>query len=424
MTVKAIVGANWGDEGKGKIVDFLSSKADIVVRYQDGQNAGHTIINEYGKYVMHLLPSGVFYPNIINIIGPGVALDIKGFLNELDMLKERGINPKILISDRAQIVLPFHILFDKYEETKLGYDRFGSTQKGIAPFYSDKYMKIGIRVSDLSDRNYLIKRLERSLSGKNILFRHYYDKPSMHPEDIADELIDMYSEIMPLICNTTPALSRALGENKNILLEGQLGALRDPDHGIYPFTTSSSTLAGFATVGAGIPPYVIKDIICVTKAYSTCVGTGPFVTEFTGDGANDLRNRGGAAGEYGATTGRPRRIGWFDAVATGYGCILQGATEIALSMLDVLGYLEEIPLCTGYRIGRKATTEFPCHLDLKKAEPVYEFLKGWQCDITGVNSFNELPDEAKRYVDRIEGLIKVPIRLISVGPKRNEIIEK
>lgn len=423
MSVTAVVGANWGDEGKGKIIDWLSSKTDVVVRFQGGQNAGHTIINEYGKFVMHLLPSGVFYPNVINILGPGVALDIKAFLTEFKVLKEYGITPKVFISDRAQVVLPFHPLFDEYEELRLGKARFGSTQKGIAPFYSDKYMKIGIRVSDLSERDYLMDRLERSLSGKNILLEHYYFKQPLNPGNIADELIDMYNEIKPLVFNTTQMLHRAIDKNKNILLEGQLGALRDPDHGIYPFTTSSSsTLAGFATVGAGVPPYTIDEILCVTKAYSTCVGAGPFVTEISGEEANDLRERGGDSGEYGATTGRPRRIGWFDAVATKYGCLLQGATGIALSMLDVLSHLEEIPLCTGYEIAGKVTDEFPVQMKLIKAKPVYEFLKGWQCDIRNTSSFNRLPDKAKNYVKRIEELINTPVRYISIGPRREEII--
>ncbi len=423
MTVKAIVGANWGDEGKGKIIDWLSSEADVVVRFQGGQNAGHTIINEYGKFVMHLLPSGVFYPNILNVLGPGVALDIKAILNELKELKKHSIIPKVFISDRTQVVLPFHLLFDKYEELRLGDARFGSTQKGIAPFYSDKYMKLGIRVSDLSEKKYLMERVERSLSGKNILLEHYYKQEPLKPGNIVDELFDMYSEIKPLVCNTTQILHRAIYENKNILLEGQLGALRDPDHGIYPFTTSSSTLAGFASVGAGIPTYAINDIICVTKAYSTCVGAGPFVTEISGNEANDLRERGGDSGEYGATTGRPRRMGWFDAVATKYGCILQGATGIALSMLDVLGYLKNIPLCIGYEIDGKITMEFPVQTELLKARPVYEFIKGWQCDIRGTGSFDNLPDRAKKYVKRIEEHIEIPVRYISTGPRREDIIE-
>jgi adenylosuccinate synthase len=423
MSVTAIVGANWGDEGKGKIVDCLSSRADIVVRFQGGQNAGHTIINEHGRFVMHLLPSGVFYPGIINVLGPGVALDIKGFLNEMNMLKACNINPRVFISDRSQIVMPFHLYLDKYEEARLEQDRFGSTQKGIAPFYSDKYMKIGIRVSDLSDRDYLLQRLERSLSGKNILFEHYYHTPTVTPGDLLSELINMYDEIAPFVCNTTALLNKAVSDNKNILLEGQLGALRDPDHGIYPYTTSSSTLAGFASVGAGIPPYAIKNVICVTKAYSTCVGAGPFVTEITGNEASVLRNRGGDSGEYGATTGRPRRMGWFDAVATKYGCSIQGATGIALSMLDVLGYLDEIPVCTGYEIEGEVTSAFPCHGRLIKAKPVYEFLRGWRCDITGIDSFAGLPEEAQKFVKKIEELINVPVKYISVGPGREEIIE-
>ncbi len=423
MTVKAIVGANWGDEGKGKIIDYLSEKADMVIRYQGGQNAGHTIINDYGKFVMHLLPSGVFFPDVMNIIGTGVALDIRAFLLELNTLIKGGVpEPKILISDRAQVVMPFHIILDKYEEERLGKDKFGSTQKGIAPFYADKYMKLGIQVNELFDRDHLLKRIKRILVKKNILLKYLYQKDEIDAEDLVDELTELSSGIRPFICDTMMVLHKAIRHNRSILLEGQLGALRDPDHGIYPFSTSSSTLAGFASVGAGIPPGEIKHIIAVTKAYSTCVGAGPFVTEIDGDEADDLRKRGGDAGEFGATTGRPRRIGWFDAVATRYGCRVQGATEAALTMMDVLEYLDEIPVCVAYEIEGERIDYFPASLKLNRARPVYEVLRGWKCDISGIRNYEALPKEAKYYVERIEALIRMPIRFISVGPHRDTII--
>ncbi|MFC1533636.1 adenylosuccinate synthase [Thermodesulfobacteriota bacterium] len=423
MPAQAVVGANWGDEGKGKIIDFLAGQADMVVRFQGGQNAGHTIINSYGKFIMHLLPSGVFYPDVVNVLGPGVALDMKAFLAELESLKDMDIpDPRIFISDRAQIVLPTHVLFDRYEEERLEGDKFGSTQKGIAPFYADKYMKLGIQVADLYDKDRLQSRLERSLTIKNVLLRNLYSKPLLSASELANDLFETAERISPFVSDTTSILHQALMQDKHILLEGQLGALRDPDHGIYPFSTSSSPLAGFASVGAGIPPHTIKPITAITKSYSTCVGAGPFVTELLNDEAKILRDRGGDTGEYGATTGRPRRVGWFDAVATRYGCRLQGATEVALSMLDVLGYLDEIPLCIAYEIDGLECLDFPAPVKLEKSRPVYEILKGWKCDISQIRSFNALPSGARRYVRRIEELIRVPIRWISVGPHRDDVI--
>jgi len=425
MTVQAIVGANWGDEGKGKVIDYLAGKADIVVRFQGGQNAGHTIINNFGKFVMHLLPSGVFYPQVVNILGPGVALDMGAFLSELKDLNSRGLpEPRIWISDRAQVVLPIHILFDQYEEERLKGQKFGSTQKGIAPFYADKYMKLGVQVADLFDHRRLQNRLERTLHIKNVLLEHLYVKPLLNTENLMPDLLKQAEKIRPFLRDTTKILEMAIQNGKHILLEGQLGALRDPDHGIYPFSTSSSTLAGFASIGAGIPPFEIKEIIAVTKSYSTCVGAGPFVTEMPDRMANVLRKRGGDSGEYGATTGRPRRIGWFDAVATRYGCRIQGATGVVLSMLDVLGYLDEIPICTAYDIDGNMVMDFPTSVNLDKAKPVYETQDGWQCDISHVRRFDDLPMKAKNYVDRIETLIGVPVRWISVGPHRDAIISK
>lgn len=425
MSVTAIVGANWGDEGKGKITDVLAAEANYVVRYQGGSNAGHTIINGYGKFKLHLLPSGVFYPNVVNVVGPGVALNIRDFFRERDELVQRGVPaPELRVSDRAQVVLPYHKLFDELEEERLGKAQFGSTKTGIAPFYGDKYLKLGIQVSDLYHPAELKRRLESALVSKNILLQHLYGKPTLKAEDWMDELLEFAEKLKPYVCNTTDLLNRALKKGESILLEGQLGALRDPDHGIYPFSTSSSTLAGFATVGAGIPPHAIQRIVAVVKAYSTCVGAGPFVTELEGEVADELRRRGGDAGEYGATTGRPRRMGWFDAVATRYGCLVQGATEVALTNLDVLGYLDEIPICTQYELDGERTDRFPATASLQQARPVYETLKGWKSDISGIRRFEDLPPEARDYVLTLERLIEVPIRWISVGPRRDQMIER
>ena len=419
MPIEAVVGANWGDEGKGKITDYLAGQADMVVRFQGGQNAGHTIINPYGKFVLHLLPSGVFHPGVTNILGPGVALDIGAFRAEIKDLEDRCVpEPKISISERAQIVLPSHILLDRCEEERLDGEKFGSTQKGIAPFYADKYLKVGVQVADLYDEERLRNRIERSLVAKNVLLENLYCRTPLSAEEIAHGLLEAAEYLRPFVCDTTSMLHEALEHDKRILLEGQLGALRDPDHGIYPFSTSSSPLAGFGSVGAGVPPHAIERVVAVTKSYSTCVGAGPFVTEIFSEEADILREHGGDAGEYGATTGRPRRIGWFDAVATRYGCRIQGATEVALSMLDVLGHLEEISICTAYEIDGREVHTFPAPAYLHKARPVYEILSGWRCDISEARSFGDLPAEARSYVKRIEALIDAPIGWISVGPHR------
>ncbi len=425
MSVKAIVGANWGDEGKGKLTDVFAANTNYVVRYQGGSNAGHTIINEYGKFALHILPSGVFYPNVVNVIGPGVALNISDFFRERDQLLERGVpSPLLRVSDRAQIVLPYHKLFDELEEERLENSKFGSTKTGIAPFYGDKYLKLGIRVADLYNMKELKKRLELALASKNILLEHLYGQKVIKADDLLEDLAHDAERLKSFVCNTTELLHLALQRKEKILLEGQLGALRDPDHGIYPYSTSSSTLAGFAAVGAGIPPYAINDIIAVVKSYSTCVGSGPFVTEIDGSAANELRERGGDSGEYGATTGRPRRMGWFDGVATKYGCQLQGATEVALTNLDVLGFLDEIPVCTHYELEGERTTQFPTTTELYKARPMFENLPGWKTDISDARDFNQLPIRAQEYVLFIEELIGVPIRWISVGPKREQLIER
>jgi len=423
MPVTAIVGANWGDEGKGKTTDYLAAKADFVVRFQGGNNAGHTIINEYGKFALHLVPSGVFYSSVVNVLGPGVALNIAAFLDELEQLTRRGVpEPTVWISERAQVVLPYHILFDEYEEERLGSQQFGSTKKGIAPFYADKYMKVGVQVADLFHEKRLRARLESTLAVKNILVEHLYRKPRLDINEIVAGLLEDCQRIGRLVCDTTSLLHSALAEGKEILLEGQLGALRDPDHRIYPYPTSSSPLAGFGSVGAGIPPYAITRIIAVTKAYSSCVGTGPFVTELTGSDGDELRLRGGDDGEFGATTGRPRRVGWFDAVATRYGCRVQGATEVAFTVLDALGYLDEIPICVAYEVNGKTVGEFPNPAELESAVPVFEVLPGWKRDISGVRHFHDLPANAQAYVLRIEELIGVPVKFVSVGSDRQAMI--
>jgi adenylosuccinate synthase len=423
MSVTAIVGANWGDEGKGKITDYLAGQSDFVVRFQGGKNAGHTIINEYGKFALHLLPSGVFFQNVINILGTGVAVDIAAFVKERDELIKRGIPaPKVIISDRAQVVMPYHMLFDQYEEERLADKSFGSTKSGIAPFYADKYSKIGIQTSELFDKDLLFNRLSIALAPKNVLLKHLYNKPEIKVEEMVEWLLEQGKLIKPYLCDTAALLHQALKEGKMILLEGQLGALRDPDHGIYPYPTSSSTLAGFAAIGAGLPPHTIRRVIAVTKAYSSCVGAGPFVSEIFGEAAGNLRERGGDAGEYGATTGRPRRMGWFDVVATRYGCRIQGATEVTLSLLDVLGYLEEIPVCVGYEINGQKYVDFPVPALLDKAKPILEKLPGWRSKISSIRNFEDLPKEARDYVLFIEQQIQVPVKIISVGPSRTDII--
>ena len=423
--VRAIVGANWGDEGKGKITDMLGQESDIIVRFQGGSNAGHTIINKYGKFALHLLPSGVFYDHTTSIIGNGVALNIPYLFNEIKSIVDRGVPaPKILVSDRAQILMPYHVLFDAYEEERLGGKSFGSTKSGIAPFYSDKYAKIGFQVSELFDEETLKEKVERVCEMKNVMLEHMYHKPLLDPAELLETLHEYREMVAPYVCDTAAFLHEAIAEGKNILLEGQLGALKDPDFGIYPMVTSSSTLAAYGAIGAGIPPYEIKNIITVVKAYSSAVGAGEFVSEIFGEEADELRKRGGDGGEFGATTGRPRRMGWFDAVATRYGCRMQGATEVALTVLDVLGYLDEIPVCVGYEIDGQVTKDFPTTVKLAKAKPVYEVLPGWKSDIRGITKYEELPENCRKYIEFIEKEIGVPVTLVSNGPGREEIIYK
>ncbi|WP_312647295.1 adenylosuccinate synthase [Aminipila sp.] len=421
--VKAIVGANWGDEGKGKITDMLAKECDIIVRFQGGSNAGHTIVNDYGKFALHLLPSGVFYNHTTSVIGNGVALNIPYLVKEINSLVEQGVpKPKVLVSDRAQILMPYHILFDEYEEERLGGKSFGSTKSGIAPCYSDKYAKIGFQVNELFDEETLREKIDNVCEQKNIILEHLYHKPAIDKEELYKTMVEYREMVRPYVCNVSAYLYNAIKEGKTVLLEGQLGALKDTDHGIYPMVTSSSTLAAFGAIGAGIAPYEIKEIITVVKAYSSAVGAGAFVSELFGDEAEELRKRGGDGGEYGATTGRPRRVGWFDAVATKYGCRMQGATEVALTVLDPLGYLDEIPMCIGYEIDGEVTTDFPNTTQLYKAKPVLKTLPGWKCDIRGIKDFDKLPKECQNYVIEIEKEIGVPITMVSNGPGRDDII--
>ena len=423
--VRAIVGANWGDEGKGKITDMLAKESDIIIRFQGGSNAGHTIINDYGKFALHLLPSGVFYQHTTSIIGNGVALNIPYLIKEIQSIVDRGVpKPHILVSDRAQILMPYHVLFDTYEEARLAGKSFGSTKSGIAPFYSDKYAKIGFQVSELFDDDLLKEKTERVCEIKNVLLEHLYHKPLLDPKELYDELVTYREMIRPYVCDVSAYLHNAIKEGKKILLEGQLGSLKDPDHGIYPMVTSSSTLAAYGAIGAGIPPYEIKDITTVVKAYSSAVGAGAFVSEIFGDEAEELRNRGGDGGEYGATTGRPRRVGWFDAVATRYGCRIQGATEVAFTVLDVLGYLDEIPVCIGYEIDGEVTRDFPTTAKLEKAKPVFTQLPGWKTDIRGIKNYADLPENCRKYIEFVEKEIEVPITMVSNGPGRDDIILK
>ena len=423
--VRAIVGANWGDEGKGKITDMLAKESDIIIRFQGESNAGHTIINDYGKFALHLLPSGVFYQHTTSIIGNGVALNIPYLIKEIQSIVDRGVpKPHILVSDRAQILMPYHVLFDTYEEARLAGKSFGSTKSGIAPFYSDKYAKIGFQVSELFDDDLLKEKTERVCEIKNVLLEHLYHKPLLDPKELYDELVTYREMIRPYVCDVSAYLHNAIKEGKKILLEGQLGSLKDPDHGIYPMVTSSSTLAAYGAIGAGIPPYEIKDITTVVKAYSSAVGAGAFVSEIFGDEAEELRNRGGDGGEYGATTGRPRRVGWFDAVATRYGCRIQGATEVAFTVLDVLGYLDEIPVCIGYEIDGEVTRDFPTTAKLEKAKPVFTKLPGWKTDIRGIKNYADLPENCRKYIEFVEKEIEVPITMVSNGPGRDDIILK
>ena len=424
--VKAVVGANWGDEGKGKITDMLAKDADIVIRYQGGANAGHTIVNNYGKFALHLLPSGSFNSNVTNMIGNGVALDIPKLFKEYNDIVSRGVPaPNLVISNRAQVLMPYHILLDTYEEERLANRQFGSTKSGIAPFYSDKYAKVGFQVWEIMQEDALLKeKINNVLEIKNLLFKYIYHKPELDANELFETVKGWREMIRPYVVDSVKFMHEAITAGKNILLEGQLGSLKDPEFGIYPFTTSSPTIAGYGACGACIPPYEIKEIITVVKAYSSAVGAGAFVSEIFGDEADKLRNNGGDGGEYGATTGRPRRMGWFDCVATRYGCIVQGTTQVAFTVLDALGYLDEIPVCVGYDINGEITRDFPTTDKLNIAKPVLKVLPGWKCDIRGIRNYSELPENCRNYVEFIEKEIGFPIKIVSNGPGRDDIIYK
>ncbi|MDR1806283.1 MAG: adenylosuccinate synthase [Clostridium sp.] len=421
--VKAIVGANWGDEGKGKITDYFAAAADIVVRFQGGANAGHTIINNYGKFALHLLPSGVFQPNTVNIIANGVALDIRKLDKEYRSIVDAGVPaPKLLVSERAQVMLPYHILLDTYEEARLADKAFGSTKSGIAPFYADKYSKIGLQVCELFDEEVLRERVHKACEYKNLILKYVYNKELLDEEELYAELLAQRDIVAPFVADTAKLLREAEKAGKQILLEGQLGSLKDPDAGIYPMVTSSSTLAGFGAVGAGVPPWAIKEVIAVTKAYSSAVGAGEFVSEIFGEEADAMRTHGGDAGEFGATTGRPRRMGWFDCVASRYGCAVQGATQVVLTAIDCLSYLDEIKVCVGYELDGEITRDFPVTPKLAKAKPVLKTLPGFGAPLRGITSFDELPQNAKDYVLFIEKELELPVTMVSVGPRREELI--
>ena len=422
--IRAIVGANWGDEGKGKITDMFAAKSDIVIRFQGGANAGHTIINEHGRFAFHLMPSGVCYDHTTCIIGNGVALDIEKLVKEIEHVTSAGVpQPNILVSERAQIMMPYHVMLDTYEEERLKDKKFGSTKSGIAPFYSDKYAKIGFQVCELFDDEYLKEKLERVCEVKNLLLEHVYHKPALDVDELFAHMLKLRELVRPYVADTGKIIRQAVRDGKNILLEGQLGSLKDPDFGIYPMVTSSSTLAGFGAVGAGgIPPYEIKEIYTVVKAYSSAVGAGEFVSEIFGDEAEELRKRGGDKGEYGATTGRPRRVGWLDLVAARYGCQVQGATGVAMTVLDALGYLDEIPVCVGYELDGKQIDYFPTTTELKRCKPIFEKLPGWKCDIRGIKKFEDLPENARHYVEFAEKHLGVPVCMVSNGPAREDIM--
>ncbi len=423
--VKAVVGACWGDEGKGKITDMLAADADIVVRFQGGANAGHTIVNDYGKFALHLLPSGSFNSNVTNMIGNGVALDIPQLVKEIEDVVSKGVpRPNIVVSERTQVLMPYHRLFDQYEEERLSDRQFGSTKSGIAPFFSDKFAKIGFQVWELFEDERLKEKINNVLEVKNLMLEHIYHKPAIDADELYKTCKEYAEMIRPYVIDSVTFMHNAIKEGKTILLEGQLGSLKDPDFGIYPMTTSSSTLAGYGAIGAGIPPYEIKEIITVVKAYSSAVGAGAFVSEIFGDEAEELRRRGGDGGEYGATTGRPRRVGWFDCVASRYGCRVQGTTAVAFTVLDVLGYLDEIPVCVGYEVDGEVTRDFPTTARLERAKPVLKVLPGWKTDIRGIKNYADLPENCRNYIEFIERELEVPIKIVSNGPARQDIINK
>ncbi len=418
----AIVGINWGDEGKGRMVDLLTRDYDVVVRYQGGGNAGHTVINEYGKFALHLLPSGIFRKGVVNVLGNGVALDPENLWKEMREVQSKGVSitpENLKISDRASLLLPWHRELDALEEARLADRKYGSTKQGIAPFYSDKYQKKTVLAGELLYPQRLQAHLAELLEWKNLTLMGVYGAEPTKVEELEEWLTESCEKIRPYVCDTHAFLENAQQQGKRILFEAQLGALRDLDYGIYPYTTSSNTLASYAPVGSGLPSAKVDDVVGVVKAYSTCVGEGPFVCEMFGEEAEALRTAGF---EYGAKTGRPRRVGPLDLVATRYGVEVQGATSIALTKLDVLSYLKKIPVCTHYITEGKQTNQFPFPALLEGSTAVIEYLDGWNCDISGVRRWEELPSAAQNYVLMIEKAVGCPIRYISVGPERDSII--
>ena len=422
MRVCAIVGINWGDEGKGRMVDLLTKNYDVVVRYQGGGNAGHTVVNEKGKFALHLLPSGIFRDGVVNILGNGVALDPENLWKEIETVTSEGVSitpENLKISDRASLLLPWHRDLDELEERRLADKQYGSTKQGIAPFYSDKYQKKTILAGELNHPEEMREHLKEIMEWKNLILTNVYGAEPYTMEKMEQWIADYCEKIKPFICDTTLFLKNAHDQGENILLEAQLVALRDLDFGIYPYTTSSNTTASYAPIGSGLPSLQLTDVVGVVKAYSTCVGEGPFVCEMFGEEADKLREEGA---EYGAKTGRPRRVGPIDLVATQYGVEVQAATRLALTKLDVLSYMDKIPVCSSYKIGDKEVDRFPFPTELDHAEPVITWMDGWKCDISGVRRWEDLPKEAQDYVTYIEQAVGCPIVYVSVGPERDSII--
>ena len=422
MSNCAIVGINWGDEGKGRMVDLIARDYDIVCRYQGGNNAGHTIVNEYGKFALHLIPSGICLPGVVNVLGNGVVIDLESLCGEIEALQNAGVpvTPEnFKISERATIVFPYHRALDGLEEARLKDKKYGSTLRGIAPVYSDKYQKKTIMMGELLYPAYLEKRLASILEWKNLTIQNVYGAEPYKLEDMLAWCREFGSKLAPYICDTSKYLYEAEKAGKNIMFEAQLGALRDIDFGIFPYTSSSSSNAGYACVGAGIPGSHVDRTVGIVKAYSTCVGEGPFTAEWFGDEAEQLRVAGG---EYGASTGRPRRVGWLDLVAARYGCQVQGATGVAMTVLDALGYLDEIPVCVGYELDGKQIDYFPTTTELKRCKPIFEKLPGWKCDIRGIKKFEDLPENARHYVEFAEKHLGVPVCMVSNGPAREDIM--
>lgn len=419
----AVVGINWGDEGKGRMVDLLSQKYDIVIRYQGGNNAGHTVVNERGKFILNLLPSGILRDETVNVMGPGMVIDVEHLFGEITKLREAGIEitPEHLkISDRATICMPYHKLLDILEEDRLADKKFGSTRRGIAPVYADKYMKKSFRMGDLLHPELLAERMKDIVEWKNLTVEKGYGHEPISADEMVKWLETYGFPFKDYICDTTKYLDEAARAGKNIMFEAQLGALRDIDFGIFPYTSSSSTIAGYSTLGAGIPQHKLDECLGIIKAYSSCVGEGPFTCELFGAEGDELREAGG---EYGAATGRPRRVGGFDVVASKYGTMVQGATALALTKMDVLSYLDKIPVCVAYDVDGVITTDFPVGHELTIAKPVYEYFDGWKCDISNCKKVEELPAKALEYVKFIEKNMGCPVKYISVGPEREQYIE-